>query len=1354
MKITLLIAVTIIHNANCVKTEHKSPPNNTVSAEDIKRELEKHQQHLLNISKNKTNFTGFVVTNMGKTKIIQPPEPEEENKITPEIIQGWANTIASKLHTTEEFVVRRKELLNGFVNVKSVVRDGAAIADKAAAAFTELLETRAEAAENIMRKAEELQSSKWAPKGYQFHYSYKLQIPKLFPKRPQSIDWYKVILLKCRSQSYIPVQHSSHFDADVSLELSSVHVAAEVFDCDKRVLQDMYWSEALDTVFRENYRKDASLGFQYFCSAKGFLRHFPAASWESMFKLSLDEESDDESATGVYDCRLRPWYVSAGGAPRDVLIMLDGSGSMYNSSNKVIAEQFTLALLSALTDDDHVNVLRFNVTVKPVISCFKDMLIPANHINSAAIINSMKYQSYKNATNMTVVLMHSVKMMKEQRTRSDRRPPCQQAIVLITDTLNENLTELMKKLDPEGTVRLFIIWLHDVNGLRDGTRQYSDQLSCTTDGYFAELVTHADVTDQVLRLLRVLERPLVIQRKERLRVFSDVYAHVEDPRRSEHYWTQKENEEQKYRYIQLRRNKAKLLNSSQLYKDYMHEINLDQHGQYYEGVDVNYRLQISVSVPVFENTTQENVTKHLQEEKARTSTRTYPVNRLLGVAGVDIPIDHMKLVLPFYRVGAGGILFIVDHRGSIVLHENLKPTFNGNILKPGYRTVDFLELEQAAENHLPRKYPPKWFNFRNRVIIDHPKGTETLLGKYIYEGGMRAIIEEREYTWRRVLNHYTVVVVLPRRRRLQAVPVATKFTQKMAEEALEAFKDPDFVVHPDWLYCRYVHKEFSTPEERLLEFVRRRQNEYNFAMKMLEHFFSPIPQESSELGKTYQCDEELVARVCADASATAAWSRRTEAPGANRSCSGCELGSVTAFITTESGLTRWQKYHVTSSVEPPEATPWARGAGEPWYARAAAADGSLVVHAPVVSKRIMRNSDALPPPIGERAKWLTAARILELPGKGMVGVTGYHFSPHHLEDVLESITNFPYSDDEAESHVRCNGDWSCLLIDDGGWVVAGGGVNEDPDNPEEPVRQHLATLYPAAMTALLKAKVFELNWIHDYQAVCFPPTEENVDNAGPVMPSILRSVWLAINAVIRATSDAITIILLTSYGRLVSSETWAEKEKRRKSIKKNYEREKFDHLYDDRVLVNRSHIAACDRSRPFYILHRGHAETAFKRDVAEGCDWPLVGALLPHTNLVLVAVYLPQVNNPNCMDQKYQKLPVDPMINQKVIIEKEPPPGKKKPQCLAASLACWRSEKPLPARAPHMTCFQHDYAEEEGYRQCGPWRADDNQPDEDDDDKYVEQDEALVDDPFPCEARYSTLSRHLLYLSLLMSILI
>lgn len=72
-----------------------------------------------------------------------------------------------------------------------------------------------------------------------------------------------------------------------------------------------------------------------------------------------------------------------------------------------------------------------------------------------------------------------------------------------------------------------MLWLHDRFGLRDNTRLLGESMSCDRDGYFAEMVTHADVTQQVMNILRVMERPLVAQRKHRLRVYGDVYANVE-----------------------------------------------------------------------------------------------------------------------------------------------------------------------------------------------------------------------------------------------------------------------------------------------------------------------------------------------------------------------------------------------------------------------------------------------------------------------------------------------------------------------------------------------------------------------------------------------------------------------------------------------------------------------------------------------------------------------------------------------------------------------------------------------------------------------------------------------------------
>lgn len=66
-----------------------------------------------------------------------------------------------------------------------------------------------------------------------------------------------------------------------------------------------------------------------------------------------------------------------------------------------------------------------------------------------------------------------------------------------------------------------------------------------------------------------------------------------------------------------------------------------------------------------------------------------------------------------------------------------------------------------------------------------------------------------------------------------------------------------------------------------------------------------------------------------------------------------------------------------------------------------------------------------------------------------------------------------------------------MVVDEGGWVLAGG----DPAHSAE-TREHLATLYPLAMAALLNASVFKLDWLHDYQAVCFPPEDESIVVSG------------------------------------------------------------------------------------------------------------------------------------------------------------------------------------------------------------------------------------------------------------------
>ncbi|XP_028032145.1 uncharacterized protein LOC114244507 [Bombyx mandarina] len=1225
MKIKLIVSIllTTIFIRSTESVKHKNVLQNRTVAE-VKNSLEKHEDALSEVLKHKTGVNPIKITNVTQAKI--KPFVKKEKKILRMIstksIENWAQRLSEVFFEIESKLVKREELLSAFSDAMMVARNGTALVNKAADALEDLLTRRVKAAENIMRKAEELDKDETPPPdNYVFDHS--VDLDKIKEKKiPNQKGWF--MPQNCTNLQKVPLNENP------------------------KVMKHIYWTEGLLSTFKKNYAQDATTDFQYFCSAKGFLRHYPAALWDDMHQLKLN--TDD-----VYDCRLRSWYVSAGGAPRDVLVLLDASGSMNGSSNQVIAEEFTLALLSALTDDDQVNVLYFNEKVNSLIQCFNQKMVPANHVNSAAMMEELREYTKVNETKVDYALKYAIKLLRKQRLIRDRPKSCQQAIVLLTDSMYDNYTDLVRHLDPGNNIRLFVFWLHDRYGLRDDTRRLAEWLSCARDGYFAELITHADVTEQVMSVLRVLERPLVAQRDHRLRVFSDIYAHIEvDPRRSEYHWTQKENAEQLYRYKELRKDKRKLLDPKRMYEDWMHQWKLDprrseyhwtqkenaeqlyrykelrkdkrklldpkrmnedwmhqwklnEYGQYYEGEELNYRLEISVSMPVFDATTAENITIQLME---------YPVNRLLGVAGVDIPIDHLKLILPYHQLGAGGSIILVDHRGNVVLHDNLKPTFDGDVLRPGYRTVDFLDLEQPAVSHLPRQYLPDWLKFRRNLIIDKETGNMTMYAKNIYEDGMRATLENRQYFWRRVLDHYTVVVALP-------TPDAhwagseSQFTMKLAEAALKSLSRTDFAVQPDWwgfvrLYCRHVEPHFDSREAEVLHFIRRRSDEPNFAMKKLNHIFSPIPPLLLE--KTYQCDEGLMARLCKDAIATDKWAREHEHPHRARDCSTCELGSITTFFASENGLTRWQVHHATSEhAAPVEGSVWARGPREAWYRRAAHRPAALHVHAPARRPQLRRNSFAPPPPVPVSQQWLTAARALTSPDKGIIGVTGFHFYPSHLDDLLNSITKFPCAEEDEEScEVSCDGEtWMCVVVDEAGWVVA----------PRGGAGVHLAALHPAAMAALLNASVYQLNWLHDYQSVCF--TSTNKSSAALMVPSILKSLWRSIALVLRVAQEFIGLLTIVNAGASVAAETVKEKMKRSNRLRKNYEADQFESLYDDRVLVNRTRFAACDRTRPLYQLQHTRAAADALRGGPHPCRWPLAGALVPRTNLLLLALYRP-----------------------------------------------------------------------------------------------------------------------------------
>lgn len=80
----------------------------------------------------------------------------------------------------------------------------------------------------------------------------------------------------------------------------------------------------------------------------------------------------------MFDGRLRTWYIEAANSPKDVIILIDSSGSM-TGQRRDIAKSVVENILDSLSPNDFVNVLSFEKNVTQIVPCFKDTLVQVSN---------------------------------------------------------------------------------------------------------------------------------------------------------------------------------------------------------------------------------------------------------------------------------------------------------------------------------------------------------------------------------------------------------------------------------------------------------------------------------------------------------------------------------------------------------------------------------------------------------------------------------------------------------------------------------------------------------------------------------------------------------------------------------------------------------------------------------------------------------------------------------------------------------------------------------------------------------------------------------------------------------------
>jgi voltage-dependent calcium channel alpha-2/delta-3 len=309
----------------------------------------------------------------------------------------------------------------------------------------------------------------------------------------------------------IYLTESEKFGDYVNLSVSSVHVPANVYDRAKDVIKAIKWSEMLDDIFDSNYKRDPSLFWQYFCSSSGFLRQFPATKWKM-------------DPVDLYDCRLRSWYIQAANSPKDMIILIDNSGSM-TGQRRDVARHVVESILDTLTSNDFVNIFTFSDEIKEVVECFGDQLVQANMANIRELKLALHNIETAELANFTAAFDKAFEILHEYRS-SRTGACCNQAIMLISDGVPYPIDEVFETWNwmdkPYIPVRVFTYLIgREVADITD-----IKKVACDNQGYYVHLSTFAEVREEVLQYIPVIARPLVLNKTHHPVVFSQLYADV------------------------------------------------------------------------------------------------------------------------------------------------------------------------------------------------------------------------------------------------------------------------------------------------------------------------------------------------------------------------------------------------------------------------------------------------------------------------------------------------------------------------------------------------------------------------------------------------------------------------------------------------------------------------------------------------------------------------------------------------------------------------------------------------------------------------------------------------------------
>ena len=190
-----------------------------------------------------------------------------------------------------------------------------------------------------------------------------------------------------------------------------------------RFIESTCSTRDMDIYLREKFEEDrdfwkqagARPSFSYFGSETGAFRIYPGRH---------------SAECGKYDPRIRPWFIAASSGPKNIIMILDTSGSMLGLRLDLMKDA-AKQIVRTLTVGDRVAIIEFNSRAK-IHSDQNKYVYTATADNKKELLSAIDGFEAVGSTNFISAFSAAFKVMQDSYA-VERHVPCNTAILFLTD---------------------------------------------------------------------------------------------------------------------------------------------------------------------------------------------------------------------------------------------------------------------------------------------------------------------------------------------------------------------------------------------------------------------------------------------------------------------------------------------------------------------------------------------------------------------------------------------------------------------------------------------------------------------------------------------------------------------------------------------------------------------------------------------------------------------------------------------------------------------------------------------------------------------------------------------------------